>query len=63
MENTPVERSNPQSAIVIPEQSSSVKVLCTAWERIRFNPSIDKALDAALRGNQDAAIISLRETL
>src|SRR5437016_5806679 len=63
MHQAPAESSDPQTALAIAEQLSSIELFRIAWVPIGLSIPVDQPFDPATRADQQRAVIGFRETL
>jgi hypothetical protein len=59
MQESPVVRSDPETAVAIPEQPIGVELAPGAWKRIRLNFAVNKLSDSAVHGDQQSAVVAV----
>ncbi len=63
MQEPSVSRSNPQTAIAIPEQVSGLQLGRSPWKRIHLGFPANELPDSAERGDQDCAVVAFDQSL
>src|SRR5260370_6849341 len=63
MLKAPVQGSDPQTAMAIPEQLIGLELPPDAWQRIRFGFPINKLSDSGGRGDQECPVLAFTQNL
>ena len=63
VKETAVSRSDPQTAIAVPEQPKRIELRSGTWKRIRHDLAVNELYDSAASGDQKCAVVALHQSV